>query len=75
MTKTAVEELLRLPAEERLEIAEILCKSVDLEAETRFVSIPAWQREILRGRLDDLERNPDDEQPWEEVKAELWPSA
>jgi len=35
--------------------------------------LPDWQRQILDERLADLERNPSDEQTWEEVKAELWP--
>jgi putative addiction module component len=43
------------------------------EDETPFIAIPDWQREILAERLADLERNPEDEQDWEEVKAELWP--
>ena len=43
------------------------------EGESRYLVIPNWQREILRERLEDLARNPDDEQPWEEVVAELRP--
>jgi len=41
----------------------------------RFLSIPDWQRRILEERLEDLDRNPNDEQPWDEVKKELWPRA
>jgi len=41
MTKAAVAELLKLPPQERLEIAEILWKSVEPEEETRFLSSPA----------------------------------
>lgn len=33
--------------------------------------IPEWQRRILDERLASMERNPEDEQPWEDVKAEL----
>ncbi|MBW8876301.1 MAG: addiction module protein [Acidobacteria bacterium] len=44
------------------------------EDETELESIPDWQRQILEERLADLERNPNDEQTWEEVKAELWPN-
>jgi hypothetical protein len=36
-----------------------------------FLPIPDWQRQILDERLADIETNPDAEQPWEEVKAEL----
>ncbi|HEX9668273.1 MAG TPA: addiction module protein [Thermoanaerobaculia bacterium] len=69
--KTDIDKLLELPAEERLEIAEVLWRSVEPDDEARYLAIPEWQREILRERLADRERNPDDEQPWEEVKAEL----
>lgn len=41
------------------------------EDETGFLPIPDWQRRILDERLADIETNPDAEQPWEEVKAEL----
>lgn len=75
MTKTAVAELLKLRPEERLEIAQLLWDSVEPEEEARFLSIPDWQREILKERLEDLELHPDDEEPWDEVKAELWPDA
>jgi putative addiction module component (TIGR02574 family) len=75
MTKAAVAELLKLRPEERLEIAQLLWESVEPEEEAHFLSIPEWQREVLKERLEDLEHHPDDEQPWEEVKAELWPGA
>lgn len=65
--------LLNLPPEERLEIAQVLWESVEPEDEVRFLSIPAWQRRILDERLADLRENPDDEQLWEDVKAEIWP--
>ena len=73
MTKNEVDKLLKLPAEERLEIAQVLWNSVDPEDEARFLCLPDWQRRILQDRLADLERNPDDEQPWDQVKEELWP--
>jgi putative addiction module component (TIGR02574 family) len=73
MTKYEVEKLLKLPAEERLEIAQVLWNSVDQEGEARFLRLPDWQRRILRDRLADIERNPDDEQPWDQVKKELLP--
>jgi putative addiction module component (TIGR02574 family) len=75
MTKAEVEQLLKLPAEERLEIAQALWESVEPEDEVRFLPIPAWQRQLIEERLEDLGRHPGDEQPWEEVKAELWPRA
>jgi hypothetical protein len=39
--------------------------------EDSFLPIPDWQQQILADRLADLDRNPEDEQTWEEVKAEL----
>ena len=73
MTKADVEDLLKLPVEERLELAQLLWESAEPKDEAAFVSIPEWQRQILRERIEDLERNPHDEQPWDEVQAELWP--
>lgn len=71
MTKYDMEKLLELPAEERLAIAQALWNSVEPEDEARFLNLPDWQQHILLGRLADLDRNPDDEQPWEEVREEL----
>jgi putative addiction module component (TIGR02574 family) len=73
MTKEDVDKLLKLPAEERLEIAQALWDSVEPEDEVRFLALPDWQRPILEERLADLDRHPDDEQPWDEIKEELWP--
>jgi len=36
-------------------------------------AIPDWQKRILQERLADIELHPDDEQSWEDVKAELFP--
>jgi putative addiction module component (TIGR02574 family) len=73
MKSAEIQKLLDLPVDERMELAQILWESVDPEDEARFLSIPDWQRRILDERLADLESNPNDEQTWEEVKAELWP--
>lgn len=73
MTK-AVKDLLKLPVEERLAVAQLLWESIEPEDEARFLPIPEWQREILNDRLKDMETNPNDQQDWEEVKAELWPN-
>jgi|GEM_PF-4330451 len=37
----------------------------------RIFPLPDWQKRILQERLADLDRHPDDEQPWDEVKEEL----
>ncbi len=75
MNRAEIRKLLELPADEKMELAQILWESVEPEDETRFLSIPDWQRQILDERLADIDRNPDDEQTWEEIKAELWPSS
>lgn len=41
------------------------------EDEARFLAIPDWQAQILNERLADFERNPDDEQTWDEVNTEI----
>jgi len=74
MTRQVVDKLLQLPAEERLEIAQVLWESVEPEDEVRYLSLPDWQRQIVRERLEDLHRNPGDEQHREEVKGDLWPT-
>lgn len=69
MTKARVDELLTLPLEERIEIAERLWLSIDEEAEA--APLPEWQRKILDERLRDAEANPDDWVSWEEAKAKI----
>jgi putative addiction module component (TIGR02574 family) len=73
MKSAEIQKLLELPANERMELAQILWDSVEPEDEVRFLAIPDWQRRILDERLADIELHPDDEQTWEEVKAEIWP--
>jgi len=47
-------------------------KGVENEEESSFLVLPGWQRQVLDERLVDLELHPEDEQTWEEVKAELF---
>jgi putative addiction module component (TIGR02574 family) len=75
MKSAEIQRLLELPPDERMELAQILWESVEPEDETRFLSIPDRQRRVLDERLANIERNPNDEQTWEEVKAELWPGS
>jgi putative addiction module component (TIGR02574 family) len=35
------------------------------------VPVPDWHREVVDERLADLEANPEDSRPWEDVKADL----
>ena len=71
MTRAEIQKLLELPADEKIELAQMLWESVEPEDEVRFLAIPDWQAKTLDERLADLDRNPDDEQTWDEVKAEL----
>ena len=71
MTRAEIQKLLDLPADEKIELAQMLWESVEPEDEVRFLAIPDWQARILDERLADLDRHPDDEQTWDEVKAEL----
>ncbi len=64
-----IRDLLKLPLEERLKLIDDLWDSI--EAEDRSSLTDAQKAEIGR-RLDDLEANPDDVRPWEEVRARLW---
>jgi putative addiction module component (TIGR02574 family) len=73
MKRAEIQRLLALPTDERMALAQILWDSVEPEDEAHCLSIPEWQRRVLDERLADIESNPDDEQTWEEIKAEIWP--
>ena len=75
MTRATLQKLLELPAAEKIELAQMLWESIEPEEEAGFLAIPGWQRQILDERLADLDQNPEDEETWEEVKAELWPDS
>ncbi len=67
MTKTEIREeaLSKLSPEERIELAFDLWDSLTPET----VPVPAWHLEIVRERLAEYERDPENTVPWEEVKA------
>lgn len=75
MRRAEIQKLLELPAAEKIELAQMLWESIEPEEETGFLAIPGWQRQILDERLADLKEHPEDEQTWDEVKAELWPES
>lgn len=62
-------EVLQLPVEEHLEVAEVIWDS--LEQDAPLSPLPEWQREILDERIakDDAER--DAGSPWDEVKRRI----
>jgi len=72
MTKAEIQQTaLDLPPRERQELVEVLWES--LEAEPAV--LPAWQYDLLDERLADLENNPEQGTPWEEVEKRVWPDA
>lgn len=70
MTKAEMESLLELPVSERVELTELLWKSLEREPDALLTES---DKTVLRRRLQEFERNPEGGIPWEEVKAELWP--
>jgi len=68
MGDTDVEEILRLPAEERLRLAEIIWAS--LVKEPASVPLGDAHRAVIEERLADHERNPNDVVTRAEVLAE-----
>lgn len=69
MTKTEIREeaLSKLSPEERIELAFDLWDSLT----PKNVPVPAWHLEMVRERLAEYERDPENTVPWEEVKASL----
>lgn len=65
MTKAQLEEeLLKLPYEERLEIADMLVASEESPP------LHDWHKRALDQALEDYRQQPGGEQSWEEIKAE-----
>jgi len=70
MTKTELQsQVLQLPVDERLELAEALWES--LEQEPVQPALPEWQRQILDERIAEDDAAPDEGSPWEEVKRRI----
>ena len=70
MTKVELQrEILRLPVEERLELAETIWES--LEQITEQLSLPAWQRQMLDERIEADDADPDAGSSWDEVKQRI----
>lgn len=69
MTKAEIkQQVMELPEEERLEVAEAIWASLDnLDARP----LPSWQRDLLDERLASLET--EEGRDWDDVKAEIWP--
>jgi putative addiction module component (TIGR02574 family) len=69
MNAALLTEALRLPAPERIELAEALWDSV--QRDTGSFPVPKAHLAVLDERLRDMEANPHDESPWEEVRDRL----
>jgi putative addiction module component (TIGR02574 family) len=63
------EDLKRFSVDERQTMLQLICES--LEEEQGPFELTDAQRAELDRRLVDIEQNPDDEQPWEIVLADI----
>jgi len=70
MTKAEIQrQVLNLPEEARLEVAEAIWASM---GDQHVLPLPQWQRELLDERLAHSES--EEGRDWEDLKAEVWPS-
>lgn len=69
MVQPVLEDALRLPVAERIELVQAIWDSVVAQSST--VPVTDEQRIELDRRLADAEANPSDERPWSEVRASL----
>lgn len=70
MTKTQLQrEVLQLPMDERLDLAEAIWDSFEIAAEQP--PIPEWQQRLLDDRIAADEADPEAGSPWEEVKQRI----
>ncbi|HYX24265.1 MAG TPA: addiction module protein [Thermoanaerobaculia bacterium] len=69
MTKAEIQrEIMKLPEDERLEVAEGIWASLD---DPDAHPLPSWQRDLLDERL--ALHGTEEGRNWEDVKAEIWP--
>lgn len=69
MTRIELEkEILRLPVEEQLALAEVIWERMEKQAQPL---IPDWQKDILDERIRADDADPDAGAPWEEVKRRI----
>ena len=60
------EELFNLPVQEKLELVEALCESIDEELLGKGINRQRFEEEIDR-RIENIEKNPGSLVPWKEV--------
>ncbi len=69
ITADTLDELLALPAEERLIVAEALWNS--LARDPSKVPVPDWHREILEQRIADDDADPSEGETWDALRRRL----
>ncbi len=69
MSRLQVDQILQLPADERVAIAQEIWESVFEQPER--VLLTDGQREELERRWQAFAENPDEGEPWEDVKRSL----
>ena len=69
MSRVSLDAILELPAAERVEIAQQIWESVFEHPET--IVLTEAQKEELERRWQAFEANPDEGEPWEDVKRSL----
>jgi putative addiction module component (TIGR02574 family) len=71
MASISLDELLKLPAAERVEIALALWDSLEDAELDALVPLTDEQKAELDRRLDEHEQNPTSAIPWEQVRRDL----
>jgi putative addiction module component (TIGR02574 family) len=69
MSTPVLDDALRLPVPERIELVQAIWDSV--VAESASVSVTDEQRAEIDRRLADAASNPSDERPWPEIRSSL----
>jgi len=69
MSRVPIDQILELPAAERVELAQQIWESVFDHPEGVLLTTP--QKEELERRWIAFEQNPDEGEPWEDVKRSL----
>ena len=64
-------DLVALPLEEQLNIIEQLWDSLTA-SEKDTLPVPAWHRDELQRRQVEIDENPEDAVPWDELKRQLF---
>jgi putative addiction module component (TIGR02574 family) len=69
MSRVSLDQILELPATDRVEIAQVIWESVFEHPEA--VPLTSAQKDELERRWRAFEQNPDEGEPWDDVKRSL----